>query len=246
LRKNSKKRKNPEAAARCEKYFLMEIIPNIHLIPGIIANPYLIIDPDGLTLIDTGLPGNEKKILKYITSLGFKPDDLKRIIITHADYDHIGGLISLRKKSSARIYASAIESAAMTTGQPSRTIQPKNILIKLVFMGMARMVKSTKIQADEILIDGQVLPIHGGLHVVETFGHTPGHISLFIPSAGVLFSGDSIVSEKDRLFASRQAVTWDRQKADESVRKQAGLGARIVCPGHGPVVMEAEDKFPVG
>jgi len=224
----------------------MEIIPNIHLIPGITANPYLIIDPDGLTLIDTGLPGSEKKILKYVAWLGFKPSDLKRIIITHADYDHIGGLASLKKVSGARVHASAVEAAAMATGHPSRMIQPKNPLIKLVFTVMGRLVKSIKIQVDEILTDGQVLPIHGGLQVVETFGHTPGHISFFIPSTGVLFSGDSIVSEKDRLFTSRQSVTWDRQKADESVLKQARLGAQIVCPGHGPVVMEAEDKFPVG
>ena len=34
----------------------MEILPNVHLIPGIIANPYLIVEPEGLTLIDTGIP----------------------------------------------------------------------------------------------------------------------------------------------------------------------------------------------
>jgi glyoxylase-like metal-dependent hydrolase (beta-lactamase superfamily II) len=44
----------------------MKIAPNIHIIPGVTANPYLLLDPDGLTLIDTGIPGSAHKILKYI------------------------------------------------------------------------------------------------------------------------------------------------------------------------------------
>jgi glyoxylase-like metal-dependent hydrolase (beta-lactamase superfamily II) len=224
----------------------MEIAPNVHLIPGVTANPYLLIDPEGLTLIDTGLPGSEKKILRYIVGLGFVPSNIKNIIITHADLDHVGGLAALKKASGARIHASAAEAAAIASGQPSRPIRPKNALIRLVLAIMSRLGKSAKVQADELLSDGQILPVLGGLRVVETSGHTPGHISLFASSVGILFSGDSIVSKKDRLFASREAVTWDRQKADESVRKQAGLGASIVCPGHGPVVMGAEDKFPTG
>lgn len=86
----------------------MEIIPNVHLIPNVMANPYLIVDADGLTLIDTGMPGSHKKILKYITDLGHLPSDLKRIILTHSDLDHVGGLAALKKASGARIYASAI------------------------------------------------------------------------------------------------------------------------------------------
>ena len=70
----------------CTKYpkkiIVMEIIATVHLIPNIVANPYLIIDPDGLTVIDTGLPCNYRKILKYMTGLGYSPSDLKRIIIS--------------------------------------------------------------------------------------------------------------------------------------------------------------------
>jgi len=85
----------------------------------------------------------------------------------------------------------------------------------------------------------------GGLQVLETPGHTPGHISLFSPAVGVLFCGDSMVSNEKGLLGSRPGITWDETKARESERKQAGLGARIVCSGHGPVVMDAAGKFPV-
>jgi hypothetical protein len=46
------------------------------------------------------------------------------------------------------------------------------------------------------------------------------------------------------LVRSVKANTWDEAKADESARKQAALGAQIVCPGHGAVVKEAGNKFP--
>ena len=222
----------------------MEIIPNVHLIPNIVANPYLLIDPDGLTLIDAGLPGSQRKILRYLAELGYKPHDLKRILITHADFDHVGGLAALKAASGARIYASAVEAEAMLERHASRPLKPRSAVTKLLFDLMAGLFKPARVETDELLLDGKVLPVLGGLRVIETLGHTPGHMSLFAPSAGVLFCGDSIVSEETGLRGSTGANNWDQAKSDESVRKQAALGAQIVCSGHGAVVMEAVGKFP--
>lgn len=222
----------------------MEITPNVHLIPGVVANPYLVIDSDGLTLIDAGMPGCRKKILRYIAGLGYTPKDLKRILITHADFDHVGGLAALQTATGARLYAHAIEAAAMAVGRPSRPLKPGNVFAKLLYGLMGCIFKAAPVQVDELLADGQVLPVLGGLCVLGTFGHTPGHLSFFAPSAGILFVGDSIVSEESGLRGSRGANNWDQMKSDESVQKQAALGARIVCSGHGPVVMDAAGKFP--
>ena len=222
----------------------MEILPNVHLIPNIVANPYLLIDPDGLTLIDAGLPGSHRKILRYMSDSGYAPEDLKRILITHADFDHIGGLAALKAATGARIFASPVEAQAMAEGHSSRPLKPRRRVTKLLFDLMTRLFKPASIQVDELLSDGQILPILGGLGVVETPGHTPGHISLFLPSSGVLFCGDSIVSGETGLRGSRGANNWDQAKSDESVRKQAALGAHILCSGHGPVVMDAAGKFP--
>jgi glyoxylase-like metal-dependent hydrolase (beta-lactamase superfamily II) len=222
----------------------MEIVLNVHLISGVIANPYLIVDADGLTLIDAGLPRADKKILQYITGLGHSPGDLKRIIITHADFDHVGGLAALKAATGARVCAHAVEAEAIAAGRSSRDLKPGNLLERWLFGIMARIFKATPVQVDELLTEGQELPAPGGLRVMETFGHTPGHLSLFAPSSGVLFTGDSIISEKGQLRVSTGANTWDQSKADESARKQARLGARIVCPGHGAVVMDAGGHFP--
>ena len=102
----------------------MEILPNVHLIPNIVANPYLLVDPDGLTLIDAGLPGSHRKILRYMASLGYAPADLKRILITHADFDHVGGLAALKAASGARVFASLVEAQAMAEGTPPARSNP--------------------------------------------------------------------------------------------------------------------------
>jgi glyoxylase-like metal-dependent hydrolase (beta-lactamase superfamily II) len=218
----------------------MKITDTVHVVPGVVANPYIVVDPDGLTLIDAGLPRTDKKILAYITSIGKSAKDVKRIILTHSDLDHMGGLSALQKATGARTYASKIEADAIAIGKASREIKGGGIVRKILFAIIGPFFKATPFQVDEILADGQTL---GSLRVLETPGHTPGHISLFSESTGVLFCGDSMVSENG-LQASRPALSWDSGQAKESVAKQAQLGARIVCSGHGPVVMDAQDKFP--
>ena len=226
----------------------MKIIDNVYVVPGVVANPYIIVDADGLTIIDTGLPRNEKTILAYVASLGKSARDVKRILLTHSDFDHVGSLAALHKLTGARTYASQIEADAIAAGKPSRI--PKmpagSFIRRLRFLLMRLSFKATPFQVDEILTDGQVLPVLGGLRVVETPGHTPGHVSLFAPQVGILFCGDSMVTYDNNIDNDpRPAATWDQARAKESNIKQSMLGARIVCSGHGPVVMDAAGKFPV-
>lgn len=223
----------------------MKIIDNVFVVPEVIANTYVIVDADGLTLIDTGLPRSQNKILRYIASLGRSARDVKRIIITHTDWDHIGGLAALHKATGAITYASRIEADAMAVGSSSRpTKLPAStpLIRKLTRL----FLKPRPFRVDGILTDGQVLrEVLGGLRVIDTAGHSPGHISLFSPATGVLFCGDSLVTDEHGIHGSRPIFTWDETMAKEAVKKQAALGARILCSGHGPVVMDAAGKFPL-
>ncbi len=224
----------------------MKITDNVFVVPGVVANPYIIVDADGLTVIDAGFSRSAKKIMTYIEGLGKSVGDVKRIIITHADLDHFGGLAALQKASGARTYASQIEADAIAMGKSSREIKPTGFsLRRILFTILSPFFKATPFQVHEIVAEGQTLPALGGLQVLETPGHTPGHISVLAPAVGVLFCGDSMVADEKGLQGSRPGITWDEAKARESERKQARLGARIVCSGHGPVVMDAIGKFPV-
>ena len=62
----------------------MEIRPGIHQVTGLKwSNAYLLVEDEGLTLIDGGIPGDRSKILRYISQLGHTPQDLTRIVLTH-------------------------------------------------------------------------------------------------------------------------------------------------------------------
>jgi glyoxylase-like metal-dependent hydrolase (beta-lactamase superfamily II) len=109
---------------------------------------------------------------------------------------------------------------------------------------MGKYLRPTHFQVDEILTDGQILLVLGGLQVVETPGHSPSHLSYYVPSVRVLFCGDSMKSNNNGLYTSRLRNNWNQSQADESVKKLSTLGAQIVCPGHGPVVKDAVNSFP--
>jgi glyoxylase-like metal-dependent hydrolase (beta-lactamase superfamily II) len=224
-----------------------KVAPNVHQIPGTICNLFLIVEPEGLTLIDAGLKGTEKKILQFIATLGRQPRDLKRILITHSDGDHVGALAALKTATGARVYASEIEARAIANGKPSRELKPTGaykILFALLTPLMTRVFGASRTSVDEIFSANQVLPVLGELRVVATSGHTPGHVSFFIPSVGVLFVGDSLIVRDGNLRGSTGMNNWDQPQANASVRLQAALGARIVCSGHGEVVHDAMGKFP--
>ena len=225
----------------------MKVIDNVYVVSGVTANSYILVEPDGLTIIDTGLPYSEKTILRYVASKGWSARDIKRILITHADLDHYGCLAALQKESGARTYASLVEAKAIAEGQSSRPLDRNgnNTLQRLLIAFFSRIMKATPFQVDEILAEGQTLPVLGGLQVVETPGHSPNHLSFFAPAVRVLFCGDSMKSDDEGLHVSRSRNNWDQDGAKASVRKQAGLGAQIVCPGHGPVVRDAGSKFPI-
>ena len=226
----------------------MRISHNVYVVPGVTANCYILADADRLTIIDTGLPFSEKRILAYVARLGKSARNVQRILITHADVDHYGCLAALKRASGACTYASRLEAAAMAKGRSSRPVERSidTALQRLLIAMLSRMMKATAIQVDQVLAEGQILPVLGGLQVVETPGHSPGHLSYFVPSAGLLFCGDSMRSDGKRGFrGSRSRNDWDPTLAKVSVRKQADLDAQSVCPGHGPVVRDASGKFPV-
>lgn len=210
------------------------------------VNLYLIIDPDGLTLIDTGLAkSGSKLVLKAIADLGRQPRDLKRILITHADPDHTGGLAELQTKTGARAYASAIEAKAIEAGTSSREIQG-NPLTKMLLDVMGKVIMPlSPARVDEIIMPGQVLPVLGGLQVVATPGHTPGHLSFYAPAHHILIAGDSLNATSGALKFSPAPVHWDYAKGCESAKHQATLGATCVCCGHGNVIEGTPVAFPL-
>lgn len=217
----------------------MEIVPAVHHLPGVVANVFVLVDADGLTLVDTGLPYSQRRILSYLHRHGYPPTAVRRILITHADRDHMGSAAALKPLTGACVYASRLEGEAMAQGRETRRLRLawwQKLVLKIV---RPMFVKPRPVCADEFIEDGQTLPVLGGLRVLATPGHTPGHLSFFAPEHGLLFAGDSLRSSGGRVRVSSGPNTHDEAQAAASAWRQFELRPRVICTGHGPAVFLA-------
>ena len=222
---------------------MREVIPSVYQLPNGFVNLYLILDSDGLTLIDTGLQKSGAAVVaSALEKLGRKPSDLKRILITHADPDHIGSVAALRALSGAAVMIGRGDAPAMAKGLASRP--PSSALVR--FMLSVMMPKSVPVQtADVQLEDGAVIPeVLGGLQVVFSPGHTAGHIAFFSPQAQILFAGDALRVVSGKLSWTRGPFTLDYAQGLASVRRLEALHPTTVCCGHGDPVQGDQLEFP--
>ncbi|MGF9976890.1 MBL fold metallo-hydrolase [Viridibacillus arvi] len=203
--------------------------------------PSLIILNDELTLVDTGytnfLPLIENEILKN----GYEVENLKNIIITHYDDDHIGSLYEFKEKYPwINIIASENESKYISGEVKSeRLIQAEEMLKNMpnneVEFGkwFIQQLKNLKhISVDEKVHDGDMI-LDNKCRVVATPGHTSGHISLYIPSLKSVITGDAAVNENQELIIANPNFCLDVDNAQQSLRKIKNLNAETYYCYHG-------------
>lgn len=205
----------------------MEIAPNVHWINLGQVNVFLITEEDGLTLIDAGTPRKQSDILSYVRQIGRDPNDIRRILITHADIDHVGSLAAVQKATGAAVYASQASAALIAKGAP-----PKHNFWPMDLVG--KFWKYTPISKRMNTIDeSDSLPVLGGLEVINTPGHTMDHISFFSPSTGIAFIGDEFSTRNDKLGISPSMISADAAAVAASGRKLLDLNITLFACGHG-------------
>jgi glyoxylase-like metal-dependent hydrolase (beta-lactamase superfamily II) len=215
----------------------------LYRIPGL-ANAYLIDAPEGLTLIDTGFPNGADKLLAAVRQLGRAAGDLRHVVLTHAHFDHIGSLAAIARATGARTYMHPLDAPIAERGSGFRPLkQPApGLLPGLLFKVFARRNPTVEpCRIDQILVDGEVLPIAGGLHVIHVPGHCAGQIALLWAQARVLFTGDACTN----IFGLGPPIGYeDQAEGKRSQRKLAALDFDIACFGHGPPILRsAATKF---
>jgi len=212
-----------------------EIVPGLWRIPlgGGSVNAYVWRGEDGLTLVDCGYAGDGRRILHVLSDAGYSPRDVRRIVITHSDVDHMGGLAEVQAATGATVLAHTLE-VPFIEGQRSRE-WGRNMLGRLMALGYRLLVGTGLIHCEpakvgKALVDGETLD--GGWRVVHTPGHTPGHISLHHPEQRVVITGDALGLRFGRLRGPVPAYAADMKQAAASVRKLAALEPRTLCFGH--------------
>ncbi|WP_344138745.1 MBL fold metallo-hydrolase [Pedococcus bigeumensis] len=158
---------------------------------GDFVNGFILRDADGqVTLVDMGVKQSGPKVLAALASIGSGPSDVTQLLLTHAHPDHAGGAAHVAQQTG-RDFAIHEDDAAYAEAGQSPPRDQSFWLARLMtrFMGSNAFPAVT---VGERLVDGQVLDIAGGLEVVHTPGHSPGHAAYLHRGSGVLITGDSI------------------------------------------------------
>lgn len=218
---------------------MKQIIPGLWEIDeiGDAVHCYLWEWSEGLTLIDTGRRSDGPKILEALRRHRMALHNIRRIIITHVDADHTGGLALLQRVTAARVACHTTEKAVME--QPAR--RKPGAWYTWPLYPLAQLVPALyqhPVTPHELLVDGQTLP--EGFTVVHTPGHTPGHISLLHTEKRLLIAGDALVNRRNRLSVNISAFTADPFNARRSLLKLAkkhGDDFDVIVFGHGMPVL---------
>lgn len=202
------------------------------------VNAYLVREEDGLTLIDTALPGSAKPILAAASELGAP---IRRIVLTHAHGDHIGSLDKLAAElPGVEVLISSREARLLRKDKSMDPQEPQD-KPKGSFTG-ASTTPSRHIEPGETV---------GSLEVLAAPGHTPGQIALLDHRDGTLFCGDAFstlggvatTAKVNPRFPLPALATWHRPTALEAARSLRTREPKALAPGHGAVVIDPLDAI---
>ena len=138
------------------------VVGNVYSVGSAEVTSFLIATPKGHVLIDAGFAESAPQIVRNIDKLGFKLEDVKALVISHAHFDHVGGLAELKRRTGAQIVASRADAEAMARGGKD---DPQ----------FGDSIPFTRVYADRIVQEGGVVRV-GPTELVAhvTPGHTQG------------------------------------------------------------------------
>jgi glyoxylase-like metal-dependent hydrolase (beta-lactamase superfamily II) len=219
----------------------MKLAPGLHRIGSDVVNVYLLEDAAGVTIVDAGLPGQWRELERELTQLGRSMDDVRAIVLTHGDTDHIGFAERLRQQQGILVRVHELD-AARARGEvkkPNSGWGPIKVRPLLKFIWYSAQHGGLRIKpVGEVMTfaDGDVLDVPGSPRIIHVPGHTPGSVAVHVPAVDALFVGDAMTTGNVLTGESgpRPApFTLDPETALASLAKLEAIVATWVLPGHG-------------
>jgi hydroxyacylglutathione hydrolase len=205
-------------------------VPEITPISLGFVNCFIVKGADALMLVDTGTPGNERKILDRVAALGFRPDQVALILITHAHADHTGSLHALQQATGARVAIHKADAPYLAAGQSAEVVARS--WVGRVMKVMTRFAPQTQggVTPDIVIDDEWDLCAFGVAgRVLSTPGHTAGSVTVLLDS-GACLVGDLLAAWRKPGYPP---FVQDQAALRDSIRKVIRSGATEVYPSHG-------------
>lgn len=214
---------------------------------GQVANAYIWISQRGPVVIDAGPPGAGQTIIDALIALGYGPQNVVALLVTHGDFDHVGGLADLKRWSYAPVVAAEAE-VPLIEGRVDHRLRmrPRSVREHLM-AAIASLLTRIAGTPEPVTVDLVLTPASettlGGLRPAPTPGHTAGHTCFLAPESGILFTGDAILNNR-RLSLPIAIATEDMDQAKRSIKQLSGLSFDIACFGHGqPITQRADEQI---
>ena len=206
--------------------------------------PTLIKDDHELIMVDCAYPGSAPLLEAAMNQLGLSLNQLTKIIITHHDHDHMGALKEIKDRyPSIQILCSKQEAPYITGQLKSLRLQQAEAIQDslpdsekeggIQFQNFIASIQKVDVEDVTIINSGDILPYCGGIEVIDTKGHMPGHISLYVKSDKTLIAGDALVVEEDKLCMAMPQFILNVQDAQNSVRKLFNYDIEAILCYHG-------------
>ncbi|HVA60997.1 MAG TPA: MBL fold metallo-hydrolase [Mycobacteriales bacterium] len=211
----------------------IELAPGVYRIPTAPAdliNSYAFVEADGaVTLVDTGLKRASRRIAAGLAAIGRSLADVRQVVLTHSHFDHAGGLAGVLRGGAGAVVVHERDATYLRTGRPpalDASTRRGRILNRLPRGGF----EATEVTRE--IADGELLDVAGGLRVVHTPGHTPGHVSLLHEPTGILITGDAVFNVRGLRY-SPAAFCTDVALSRDSADRLADLAFDLVAFTHG-------------
>lgn len=218
----------------------MKLAPHLHRVGSDLVNCYLVEQDDELTLVDAGVPGQFRDLEAELTAMGRSIDDIRGVVLTHGDTDHVGFAERLRRDHGIPIHVHEAD-AARARGEEKKQVAtgPMKIgpfLRFLWYAGRRGGLRPPKLTEVVTFDDGDTLPLPGAPRIIGLPGHTPGSVAVWVPHVDAVFVGDAMTTGHVLTGATgpRPApFTIDVERADASLARLEDIAATWVLPGHG-------------
>jgi len=208
----------------------------IYRLGGALVSAHLLVDADGLVLVDTGLLGIANELGRLLKKIGRSPDELKAILLTHGHLDHTGGASRIQRDTGASVWVHPADREHVA-GRVRYRGWARGCGV-LESAGRTVMRFEAPVVTDE-LADGQRLPWWGGLRVVHLPGHTPGHCGFLCERTGWLLSGDVFASYGWSVHLPPRILNREQEAVRGILARVAAMNLSGVIPSHYDVMEPA-------